>query len=97
MLTTETEVSKIFINHTEGGEYSPLKIPNKNEVSAVRLDKDGKQRLYTYNLNNCSIICFNFTMVIFDTVLKPHQISLDGHTDKNIIFKIITYYITISF
>jgi len=44
--------SKIFINHTEGGEYSPLKIPNKNEVSAVRLDKDGKQRLYTYNLKN---------------------------------------------
>lgn len=44
--------SKIFINHTEGGEYSPLKIPNKNEVSAVRLDPDGKQRLYTYNLRN---------------------------------------------
>ncbi|TJY36169.1 nuclear transport factor 2 family protein [Pontimicrobium aquaticum] len=44
--------SKIFINHTEGGEYSPLKIPNKNEVSAVRLDPDGLQRLYTYNLRN---------------------------------------------
>lgn len=44
--------SKIFINHTEGGEYSPLKIPNRNEVSAVRLDPDGKQRLYAYNLKN---------------------------------------------
>ena len=44
--------SKIFINHTDGGEYSPLKVPNKNEVTAVRLDKDGKQRLYTYSLNN---------------------------------------------
>ncbi len=44
--------SKIFINHTDGGEFTPLKIPNKNEVSAVRLDKDGKQRLYTYNLRN---------------------------------------------
>ncbi len=44
--------SKIFINHTEGGEYSPLKIPNKDEVSAVRLDKDGKQRLYAYSLQN---------------------------------------------
>ena len=41
--------SKIFINHTEGGEYSPLKIPNKKEVSAVRLDQNGLQRLYTYN------------------------------------------------
>ncbi|WP_299116660.1 nuclear transport factor 2 family protein [uncultured Winogradskyella sp.] len=44
--------SKIYINSTEGGEYTPLKIPNKNAVSAVRLDKDGKQRLYTYNLSN---------------------------------------------
>ncbi len=44
--------SKIFINSTEGGEYTPLKIPNKNAVSAVRLDKDGKQRLYAYNLSN---------------------------------------------
>lgn len=44
--------SKVWINLTEGSEYSPLKIPNKNEVSAVRLDKDGKQRLYRYNLSN---------------------------------------------
>jgi len=44
--------SKMWINLTEGSEYSPLKIPNKNEVSAVRLDKDGKQRLYRYNLSN---------------------------------------------
>jgi len=44
--------SKSWLNFTEGGEYSPLKIPNKNEVSAVRLDKDGKQRLYLYNLRN---------------------------------------------
>lgn len=44
--------AKIWMNFTEGGEYSPLKIPNKNEVSAVRLDKDGKQRLYAYSLSN---------------------------------------------
>ncbi|MEM9680152.1 MAG: nuclear transport factor 2 family protein, partial [Bacteroidota bacterium] len=44
--------TKIWINFTEGGEYSPLKVPNKKEVSAVRLDPDGKQRLYSYNLSN---------------------------------------------
>jgi hypothetical protein len=43
---------RIWVNFTEGGEYSPLRIPNKNEVSAVRLDKDGKQRLYSYSLSN---------------------------------------------
>ena len=44
--------AKIWVNFTEGGEYTPLKIPNKNAVSAVRLDKDGKQRLYNYSLRN---------------------------------------------
>ncbi|WP_460219626.1 nuclear transport factor 2 family protein [Psychroserpens sp. MEBiC05023] len=44
--------SKSWLNFTEGGEYTPLKIPNTNEVSAVRLDKDGLQRLYAYNMSN---------------------------------------------
>ena len=44
--------SKIFINHTDGSEYSPLKIPNSKAVSAIRLDKDGKQFLYKYSLKN---------------------------------------------
>jgi len=39
-----------FMNSTpNGGEYSPLKIPNSKDVSAIRLDNDGKQRLYRYN------------------------------------------------
>lgn len=39
-----------FINNTpNGGEYSPLKIPNTKNISAVRLDDDGKQRLYSYD------------------------------------------------
>ncbi|GAA0748155.1 DUF6265 family protein [Gaetbulibacter jejuensis] len=42
--------SKTWLNFTEGGEYTPLKIPNKDAVSAVRLDPDGKQRLYAYSL-----------------------------------------------
>ncbi|CAL2083096.1 nuclear transport factor 2 family protein [Tenacibaculum sp. 190524A05c] len=39
-----------YINSTpQGGEYSPQKIPNSKHVSAVRLDKDGKQRFYKYD------------------------------------------------
>ncbi|CAM1340613.1 nuclear transport factor 2 family protein [Tenacibaculum amylolyticum] len=39
-----------FINNTpNGGEYSPQRIPSSKNVSAVRLDKDGKQRFYKYN------------------------------------------------
>lgn len=44
--------TKIFINHTEDSEYSPLKIPNQKAVSAIRLDKDGTQKLYKYSLKN---------------------------------------------
>lgn len=39
-------------NTSVGSEYSPLKIPNKEEVSAIRLDTSGLQRLYRYNLAN---------------------------------------------
>lgn len=44
--------SKSWLNSTEGGEYTPLKNPNANEITAVRLDPDGKQRLYSYNGSN---------------------------------------------
>ncbi len=37
-------------NTLDGSEYSPLKIPNKEEVSAIRLDTNGLQRLYTYDI-----------------------------------------------
>ncbi len=33
---------------TEGGEYSPQPMPGQQAISAVRLDPDGKQRLYRY-------------------------------------------------
>lgn len=44
--------SKSWLNFSEGGEYTPLKHPSKNEISAVRLDTDGLQRLYSYNASN---------------------------------------------
>lgn len=38
-------------NTPTGSEYSPLKIPGKKAVSAIRLDLDGLQRLYAYDIN----------------------------------------------
>lgn len=37
-------------NTAQGSEYSPLKIPGKNAVSAIRLDTTGLQRLYEYSV-----------------------------------------------
>jgi hypothetical protein len=44
--------SKNWICSTEGGEYSPIKIPNQDAISAIRLDPDGKQLLYRYDLKD---------------------------------------------
>tara|TARA_R110002051_G_scaffold55017_1_gene102829 strand:+ start:178 stop:1353 length:1176 start_codon:yes stop_codon:yes gene_type:complete len=42
--------SKRFISDTpNGGEYSPQRIPNSTNISAVRLDADGLQRFYQYD------------------------------------------------
>jgi hypothetical protein len=44
--------SLIWLTNTpNGSEYSPLRIPSKNAISAIRLDKDGLQRLYEYDVN----------------------------------------------
>lgn len=40
-----------WLTYTKAGsEYSPLRIPDKNAFSAIRLDVDGLQRLYEYDL-----------------------------------------------
>ncbi len=39
-------------NTSFGSEYSPLKIPQENGISAIRLDDNGLQRLYKYDLSN---------------------------------------------
>lgn len=36
-------------NTSNGGEYSPQRIPNSSQISAVRLDNDGLQRFYKYD------------------------------------------------
>lgn len=44
---------KRFISDTKnGGEYSPQRIPNSKAISAVRLDNDGLQRFYKYDLKS---------------------------------------------
>lgn len=53
----QTDIAQFSLSHntfhwqnetTEGGEYSPQPIPNSTDLAAVRLDPDGKQRLYRY-------------------------------------------------
>ncbi|WP_235982205.1 DUF6265 family protein [Gelidibacter maritimus] len=66
--------TKTWICFTEGGEYSPLKIPNQNAVSAIRLDPDGKQRLYRYDLKNST------NTVLLDTLVVGYHLWFDKNT-----------------
>ena len=66
--------SKTWLSSTKGGEYSPLKIPNQNTVSAIRLDPDGKQRLYRYYLKGST------NSVILDTLVVGYHVWFDQNT-----------------
>lgn len=49
MISSVHSAEKIsYFTPTEGGEYSPQIIPGSRRISAVRLDKDGTQRLYDH-------------------------------------------------
>lgn len=46
----EGSISSWVTDTPTGSEYSPLKIPGKKAISAIRLDLDGLQRLYQYDI-----------------------------------------------
>jgi len=53
MYNISEKTKKWYNLTTEGSEYSPQLIPNDNgNVSAVRLDPDGLQRLYSYEIGS---------------------------------------------
>lgn len=80
--------AKKFINmETEGGEYSPQKFPSNKNIAAVRLDKDGLQRLYSYHsdtgkpselIENLRVAYFAFynDEKILATVLNAEKLDL---------------------
>lgn len=46
------EINTVWITDTpNGSEYSPVRVPTKNAISSIRLDTDGLQRLYEYDLS----------------------------------------------
>lgn len=69
----ETERKK-WISATEGSEYSPLKIPKKNRASAIRLEKDGAQKLYSYNLKK------NVSKVLVEDIIIGYHTWFDNKT-----------------
>ncbi|MDD7914617.1 nuclear transport factor 2 family protein [Polaribacter ponticola] len=48
-INSESKTANIRSNTPNGGEYSPQRIPNSSQFSAVRLDNDGLQRFYKYD------------------------------------------------
>ena len=73
-------------NTPTGSEYSPLKIPGKNAVSAIRLDLDGLQLLYEYDINTGESVpitdkkvgyhCWYSDHILIATVLVDNRMDL---------------------
>ncbi len=63
-----------WVSATEGSEYSPLKIPKKNRVSAIRLEKDGSQKLYKYTIKK------NVSKPLIDNIIIGYQTWYDEET-----------------
>ena len=80
--------SYIWVNNpTTGGEYSPQRIPNNSNISAVRLDTTGLQRLYNYDIGTktSSLLIENLQVAyyafydsnkILSAVLSDNQLDL---------------------
>jgi hypothetical protein len=66
--------SKIWVNHTDGSEYSPLKIPGQNAVSSIRLEKDGAQKLHKYSLRNGE------SEVLIEEIIIGYHVWADDNT-----------------
>lgn len=65
---------KRYISSTpSGGEYSPQRIPNSKDISAVRLDDDGLQRFYRYA----------FTSGTSKEILPNLKVAYPSWHDKN--------------
>jgi hypothetical protein len=69
-----------WISATEGSEYSPLKIPKRNRASAIRLEKDGSQKLYSYNLKK------NVSKPLVDNIVIGYH---NWYDDKTIISSVL--------
>lgn len=78
---------------TEGGEYSPQPIPNSLDFAAVRLDPDGKQRLYRYFpegnsselINDLEVAYYTFfdVQTLVASVLAGNNLDLVVHHFKD--------------
>ena len=69
----ESKETKIITNTLQGSEYSPLKIPGQDAISAIRLDTSGLQLLYKYNLNG------DWTVAVPNLKIGYHVWLEDGY------------------
>lgn len=66
--------SKTWITNTPQSEYSPLKIPEKEAISAIGLHPNGKQLLYTYDIET------GFPSVLIDNLVVGYHVWHDKNT-----------------
>ncbi len=66
--------TKTWVCETESSEFSPLKIPNKNAVSAIKQGLDSSQKLVSYDLENAT------EKILVDSLLIGYHVWFDENT-----------------
>ncbi len=81
----EGSISSWITDTPTGSEYSPLKIPGKEMISAIRLDLDGLQRLYEYDPKTGNATVLLDSKVGYHVWYNDHMIVssvlIDGRMD----------------
>ena len=73
----------VFNTPTTGGEYSPQPIPNTKQLSAVRLDTNGYQRLYRYSKTTSTELVKD-AVVAYYTWADPNTVVAADIVDSNL-------------
>lgn len=87
VLNLSENTEKYFNTKTVGGEYSPQPVPDSKDITAVRLDPDGKQRLYRYTEAGTSEEFIPDLVIAYYTLYNEHTMvsSIIEGDDLNLV------------
>ncbi|MEM6515804.1 MAG: nuclear transport factor 2 family protein [Bacteroidota bacterium] len=80
-----------WITDTEASEYSPIKIPGQDAFAAVKLEKDGEQRLFKYSFTDPKL-----NVMIIDDIVIGYHVWLNGNIVISSILKDENLTLTVS-
>jgi len=80
-----------WLTATEANEYSPIKIPNQEAFAAVKLDKNGEQKLFKYSFSDPTV-----NSILIDDIVIGYHLWLNQNIVVSSILKDENLTLTVS-